>query len=431
MTSNADGQSSDHIEHQDALSEGDKVELKISCFRDRAAKAAKSQMNLVRGIVAVTAFVGATSAMAQDGLRIGFISTFTGAQAMLGQELLDGFKLGVQQSGGSLGGIPTQIVVGDDQGKPDIGRQLADKMVTRDKVQIVTGVNFTNVLLAISKPVLENSAILFSVSAGPSQLAGKQCNSNFFSTSWQNDGPAEAMGAYFTKKGINGVYVMAPNFPGGKDVVNGFKRFYKGTIKKEVFTQLEQLDYAAEIAEIRSQKPSAVFYFYPGVLGINFLKQYADSGLSKTIPLYSAHSLNETILRAAGDTPLGSYAATFWTAGLKNPENQQFVAAFEKAYGRTPSDYAMQSYDAARVLDSALKQFGGKMPDTKTLAAAIRNAPFKSIRGNFKFNKNGFPIQDYDISRVEKNSDGKIVLTPVEKALTNHADEYVKECPLS
>lgn len=403
---------------------------KIDSFVQRAVAGAMRSRRAARVVVASVACLCATPLMAQESLRIGFLSTFTGPQAMLGQELLDGFKLGIQQSGGTLGGVQASLVIGDDQAKPDIGRQLADKMVTRDKVQIVTGVNFTNVLLAVAKPVLDSGAILLSINAGPSQIAGRQCSPNFFSTAWQNDGPAEAMGAYFDKKGINDVYVMAPNFPGGKDVVNGFKRYYKGTIKKEVYTQLEQLDYAAEIAEIRSQKPSAVFYFYPGVLGINFLKQYADAGLNKTIPLYSAHSLNETILRAAGDTPVGSYAATWWTAGQKSPENQQFVAAFEKAYSRTPSDYAMQAYDAARLLDTAIKQMGGKVTDTKALAEALRTAPFKSVRGDFKFNKNGFPIQDYDISRVEKDARGKVVLTSIEKALKGHADAYVKDCPL-
>jgi len=302
-------------------------------------------------------------------------------------------------------------------------------MISKDKVQIITGVNFTNVLLGMSKPVLDSGTLLVSLNPGPPSLAGKGCNPHFFSVSYQNDGVAEAMGEYFNRKGIKDVYLLAPNYPAGKDLMTGFKRFYKGEIKKEVYTQFEQLDYAAEIASIRAEKPKAVFYFYPGSLGINFLRQYTDAGLKSEIPLYGpSFSLDQTIFAASGDTPLGAYATTFWTESLQNTQNQEFVAAFEKAYGRLPSAYAAQAYDGARLLDAAIKETNGKVDNADLLAQAIKKANFASVRGSFKFNNNNFPIHDYYITRVEKDSKGRTVMKPLEKVLSNHSDAYAKDC---
>lgn len=363
-----------------------------------------------------------------EDVRIGFISTFTGAQAMLGNELLDGFKLGLARSGGKLGGQPTTLILGDDQTKPDIARQLAEKMVSKDRVQIITGVNFSNVLLAIAKPVLDGGAILMSVNPGPTLLAGKNCNSHFFSMSYQNENAGEAMGQYFTQKGLTNVYLMAPNYPAGKDLMSGFKRFYKGTIKKEIYTQFEQLDYAAEIADIRSEKPGEIFFFYPGTLGINFLRQYSDAGLKTEIPLYSAWSLDQTVFKATGDTAIGAFSSTMWTESFDNPENKDFVAAFQKEYGRLPSGYAAQAFDTARLLDAAIRDAGDHVDDKDALAAAIKKANFTSVRGPFKFNNNNFPIQDFFVARVERDAQGQTVMTPVETVFTAHGDAYAKDC---
>lgn len=387
-----------------------------------------------RGYAALLASVGMLPLLASadaraDEVRIGFISTFTGAQAMLGSELLDGFKLGLAKSDGKLGGQTTRLILGDDQTKTDIGRQLAEKMISKDRVQIITGINFSNVLLGVAKPVLDSGTLLVSVGPGPTALAGKNCNPNFFSVSYQNENAGEAMGQYFTKKGITDVYLLAPNYPAGKDLMSGFKRFYKGTIKKEIYTQFEQLDYAAEIASIRSEKPRAIFYFYPGTLGINFLRQYADAGLKTEIPLYApSWSLDQTTFAAAGDTAIGAYASTMWTESLDNPQNQEFVAAFEKTYGRLPSGYAAQAYDAARLLDAAIGEIGGRVDDRAALSSALKRANFKSVRGDFKFNTNNFPIQDFYIVRIEKDDKGRTVTKPVETVFTAHSDYYAQEC---
>jgi len=380
--------------------------------------------------LSLSALAFAMPASAADKVKIGFISTFSGPQGVLGRELLDGFNLGLKQAGGKLGGIETEIVQGDDQAKPDVGVQLAEKMIERDKVDVVTGINFSNVMLAVAKPVLENKTILLSINAGPSQLAGAGCSPYYFNVAFQNDNVPEAMGHYLTQKGVKSVYLLAPNYPAGKDMLAGFKRFYKGAIAGEVYTQFNQPDYAAELAAIRAAKPEAVFYFYPGGMGVNFLKQFAQAGLKSDIPLYGpSFSLDQTVLPAVGDAGLGTFSTAFWSEKTDNAANKAFVEAFEAAYGRIPSPAAATGYDGARLLDKAIAGAGGKVKDRAALAKAIKDAKFESVRGNFRFNRNHYPIQDYALYEVVKDEKGRLVNAYRAPVLTNHEDAYVKECP--
>lgn len=380
--------------------------------------------------LSLSALAFAMPASAADKVKIGFISTFSGPQGVLGRELLDGFNLALKQAGGKLGGIETEIVQGDDQAKPDVGVQLAEKMIERDKVDVVTGINFSNVMLAVAKPVLENKTILLSINAGPSQLAGAGCSPYYFNVAFQNDNVPEAMGQYLTQKGVKSVYLLAPNYPAGKDMLAGFKRFYKGNIVGEVYTQFNQPDYAAELAAIRAAKPDAVFYFYPGGMGVNFLKQFAQAGLKSEIPLYGpSFSLDQTVLPAVGDAALGTFSTAFWSEKTDNAVNKAFVEAFEAAYGRIPSPYAATGYDGARLLDKAIAGTGGKVKDRAALAKAIKDAKFDSVRGNFRFNRNHYPIQDYALYEVVKDDKGRLVNAYRAPVLTGHEDAYVKECP--
>jgi len=386
-----------------------------------------------RTIAAIGLLLGtALASRAEEPVKIGFISTFTGAQAMLGSELLDGFKLGIEASGGKLGGREVELVIGDDQAKPDVGRQLAEKVVEQDRVDIVTGINFSNVTLSAARPVLRSKTPLISLAAGPSQLAGKDCDPYFFNLAWQNDGAAEAMGAYLESKGVQNIALMAPNYPAGKDLMAGFKRFYHGKIIDEVYTGFSQLDYAAELAQLRSSGAEAVFFFYPGTWGINFLKQFADAGLKDKIKLYGpAFSLDQTIFPAVGDAPIGAFASSFWIDGLDNPPNKAFVKAFTEKFGRLPSGYSAQAYDTARFIDSALKKLGnGSLKDKEALRAAIKSTTFESVRGPFRFNNNNFPIQNYYIAQIEKDPQGRTTLAMRDVALRDHADAYAKECAL-
>ena len=376
--------------------------------------------------------LSATPAAAQEPLKIGFISTMSGPQGVLGQELLDGFKLGLQRVGNKLGGRPVELITGDDQAKPDIGRQLADRMVESDHVEIVTGVNFSNVLLALAKPVLDSGAFYVSVNAGPSQYAGKQCNPHFFIASFQNDTTHEAIGIYMQQKGIDNVYIMAPNYPAGRDMLAGFKRYFKGRLAGEDYTTFGQLDYSAEIAQIRAKKPGAVMFFYPGGMGINFVKQYAQAGLKDQIPLYAGtHVIDQTVLPAIGDAALGITAATLWSEYLDNPESQAFTAAFEKEYGRIPSPYAAIPYDVVQLLDAALKTTGGNTKDKPALQKALETVKFRSIRGDFRFNTNHVPIQNFYITEIGRNGDGKLANLLRGTIVRDHADAYVDQCKMA
>jgi branched-chain amino acid transport system substrate-binding protein len=372
-----------------------------------------------------------TAAWAADGLKIGFITTLSGPSAALGTELLDGFNLGLKQNDGKLGGVLVEVIVGDDQGKPDEGRQLAEKMIDHDGVAIVSGPVHSNIMLAVAPVVLKHDVFLVSVSAGPSQLAGKQCSPYFFAASWQNDTAPEAMGEYLQNKGLQGIYLITSNYPAGRDMLTGFKRYYKGSIVDEVYTPFGQLDYAAEIAKIRAAKPTAVFAFYSGGMAVNFMKQYAEAGLMKEIPLYGpVFSLDQTVFPGVGEASLGAYVSTFWTETLKNPTNDAFVASFRAAYGRIPSEYAATAYDAVNLLNAALTEVKGNYADKAGLRKALETAKFQSVRGQFKLGRNHFPVQDFYLAQAEKNGSGQIVLEVRGRIMKDHQDAYVDQCEM-
>jgi branched-chain amino acid transport system substrate-binding protein len=283
--------------------------------------------------------------------------------------------------------------------------------------------------MAIYKPVIDSQTFLISSNAGPSPIAGAQCSPFFYATSWQNDDPHAAMGKHLQDKGIKRVYLMAPNYQAGKDALTGFKRFFKGEIVDEVYTAVNQPDYSAEITALRSAKPEALYVFYPGGMGINFVKQYAQAGLTKAIPLYSAFTVDATTVAAQGEAAIGSFGTAFWTVDLKNPANEKFVADFRKKYNYEPSTYAAQAYDSAQLIGSAIKAVGGKLADKDGLRAAFRKADFKSVRGPFKFNNNGFPIQNYYLYETVRE-DGTLLQLGRGTVMTAQADAYAKDCPL-
>jgi branched-chain amino acid transport system substrate-binding protein len=375
--------------------------------------------------------LASTVAFAAEPIKIGFISTFSGPSGQLGQELLDGFKLGIKSAGGTLGGRPVEIIQGDDQAKPDVGRQLADKMIESDHVPLITGINFSNVMLAVAKPVLDSGAFIFSINAGPSQYAGKLCHPHYFNESFQNDSLPEAMGVYLREKGVKRAYLMAPNYPAGKDFLAGFKRTFQGEIVGEVYTAFGQLDYAAEIAQLRATKPEAVFFFYPGGMGINFVKQYAQAGLKDQIKLYGpSFSLDQTVLPGMGDAAVGAFASTYWTEDFDNAASKKFEADFESAYGRVPSPNAANAYDGARILDAALKSIDGKIEDKAAFQKAIENVKFDSVRGHFKFNSNHHPILDSYLSEIVVGAKGRPGMKRLELIKADQVDSFVGECAM-
>lgn len=372
----------------------------------------------------------ALSVAQAEELRIGFMATFTGPGANLGQHLRDGFLLGVEHVGGKVGGLETRVIVSDDQLKPDIARQEVDKLLTRDKVHCVVGVVFSNVLMAIYKPVIESGAFLISANAGPSPIAGQLCSERFFSTSWQNDQTHGVVGKYAQDKGFRNVLLLAPNYQAGKDALNGFKRYYKGTIVDEIYTPLGSVDFSAELAKIQSLKPEAVYAFMPGGSGIALIKQYAQAGLNKRIPFLSAFTVDDTSLPAVGEVADGMISASQWAADLPNPANQRFVAAFRSRYGYVPSYFAAQAYDAALFLDAGIKAAGGRLDDKTALRDALRKANFPSVRGSWKLNTNHFPISDFYLVTPGKLADGTRAMVHKELVFPNYADENAKDCPM-
>jgi branched-chain amino acid transport system substrate-binding protein len=367
-------------------------------------------------------------AWAAESLKIPFIATLSGPAAQLGIDSVDGFKLAIKD--GKLGGVPVELVVMDDELKPEIGIGQAKKAVERDKAPIVVGTTFSNILMAIVAPVTKANAILISENAGPSPLAGAQCNPSFFSVAFLNDQIYEPVGAYLQKKGIKNAVVLAPNYQAGRDAIAGFKHTFKGEILDELYTPLNQLDFAAELTRIASLKPEVVFAFYPGGLAVNFVKQYAQAGLNKTIPLYGGFPLaDETVRKAQGNAALGIVTSGNWSADLNNPANAEFVAAFKKAYGRNPSEYAAYGYDVARLIESALTKVNGDTSNLDALRAAVKAADFKSVRGNFRFNSNQFPVTDWHVQQVVEDGAGtrnKVL----ETIFTSAEDRFAGQCQM-
>jgi branched-chain amino acid transport system substrate-binding protein len=383
---------------------------------------------IVIGLFCVTMMVS-TLCYGAKPVKIGMITTLTTKAGYLGEDIRDGFKLAIAQENGKLGGVPVELLVEDDGRKPGKGKQIAERYIKKDNIKIMTGITFSNVAMAVVPKVVRNDVLYLSTNAAPSKLAGKGCNPNYFSVSYQNDNLDEVVGQYVTEAGHKSVYLIAPNYPAGKDHLAGFKRYYKGTILGEVYTKLGQSDYAAELAALRAAGPEAVFFFLPGGMGINFLKQYAQAGLKETIPLFGpAFSFDERILGAVGAAALGVKNGSQWTHDLDNPANQQFVAAYQKAYGRMPTLYASQGYDTARLIGSALKATGG-VDDLDGFRAALKKADFASVRGNFSFGINQHPVQDIYIREVVQTETGFTNKT-IKKVFANHVDAYAEECKM-
>jgi branched-chain amino acid transport system substrate-binding protein len=368
---------------------------------------------------------------AAEKIKVGFLSTLSGPGAVLGTAVQDGFNLALKKTGGKLGGLPVEVIVQDDQGKPDVAHGLGEKLIKKEKVDFLTGTIFQNILAAVDKETFGSETFLISPNSGPSYLAGENCNPYFFAVSWISDSYSEASGQYLTQKGFKNVFIVAPNYPGGKDVVNGFKRYYKGKIADEAYIKMGELNFATELAQIRAAKPDSVFFFLPGGMGINFLKQWNQSGLNGQVPLFATGwNFDQDTITAIGESTLGAQHAAHWNSDFDNPQSKQFVADFEKEYKRLPSTYASQGYDTAMLMDAAVRDVKGKIEDKAALRKALEAANFKSVRGDFKFNTNHFPIQTYYSQIVAKDGKGRMVNKTTGKIFENHPDAYVGACKM-
>lgn len=386
-----------------------------------------------RSLIALSLGLACASGFAQNDapVKVGLLSTLSGPGAGLGVDIRDGFQLAVKLSGGKFSGKAVDVIVADDQASPDVGRQTADRLVKRDKVDFMTGIVFSNVMLAVGAPTFQSKTFYISANAGPSQFAGEQCNPYFFSASYQNDNMHEAVGKVVTDKGFKKVALIAPNYPAGKDAIAGFKRFFKGEVASETYTTLNQLDYGTELSKLRATKPDAVYIFLPGGMGINFIKQFVGAGLSKDITLFGpGFSGDEDVIKAVGEPMLGMFNTSQWGHDMDNAANKKFVAEFEKAYGRLPTLYAAQGYDAARLIEAAVRDSKGKLDDKAAVRKALEAAKFDSVRGAFKFNSNHFPIQDYYLRVITKDAKGRVTNRTLSPVFKNHADAYAASCKM-
>lgn len=384
---------------------------------------------LRRALVPAALSLACATAAAQT-VKVGIAQDLTGPFSALGAEARDGFNLAIKQLGGKLGGINAEFVQQDMGGNPDNARQLVERLIKRDKIDLFTGPIGSNVALAVGPALFAEKIPYLSNNAGPSQFAGTQCNPYFFGTAYQNDSYHEAAGRFAATRGFKKVAILAPNYPAGQDALNGFKRGFARPVASETFTKLGQLDYAAELAQIRAQAPDALFIFLPGGMGINFIKQFVGAGLSATTQLVGpGFSADQDVIRAVGEPMLGMFNSAHWNHDFDNPASRAFVEAFRKEYKRTPSIYAAQAYDVILMMDAAVREVKGKVGEREALRAALKKANFKSVRGEFRFGNNQFPIQDFYLRVIRKDGD-ELNNRTLSKVMEKHVDAYASQCPM-
>lgn len=386
-----------------------------------------------RVVLAAAASVLIAGSASAEELRIGYMNSMNHP---LGKDQLNGWKLalaaeGWKKDGDLLGGVPTKIFYCDDQAKPDVGVTCAKRFVEQDKVHIVAGITWSNILNAVRNPVVRNKVILMSTNAGSSRLAGRACSKYFISTSWQNDNTPEAMGQLMREEKLNDVFLMSANYQAGKDMMAGFRRYYKGRIKGQLLYKLGNRDFQSELTRVRAAQPTAVFIFAPGPMGIAFMKQWAASGLGKSIKLYTVFTVDNLMLKPIGKNAIGSFHTNYWDPDSKIPANVKFLKDFQAAYGRLPSHFAAQGYDAPLLIASAVKAVGGKVSNTLALKKAMLQANYASVRGKYRYNFNGMPIQNFYKREVIAGPGGKPMIQTTGVVFSNHADAYAKRCKRS
>ena len=379
--------------------------------------------------LATSVAVGPAAAQ-QKSVKIGFISTFSGPTAVIGNDMRNSFELGLDHLGRKMGGLPVEVIYEDDQQKPEVGKQKTEKLIESDKVDFIVGYIWSNVLLASLKPIVDSKTFLIISNAGPSQIAGELCSPYVFSTSWNNDQTPQAVGTYMNTKGVKSVYLLGPNYAAGKDMLAGVASTFKGKVVGQDLTKWpDQLDFSAELTKVKAAKPDAVFVFYPGAAGVQFLNQYAQAGLKGTIPLYTAFTIDELSLPRQKELALGVPGAQQWVNDLPNDTNKKYVADFRAKYKSRPSFYGSQSYDAAGLINSAVVAVKGDFSKKDAMRDELRKANFKSVRGPFKYGNNHVPIQNFYLQDVVKVGD-ELVLKTVATIVKDNQDQHHGKCPM-
>jgi branched-chain amino acid transport system substrate-binding protein len=371
-------------------------------------------------------------ALAQSkSVKIGFVSTFSGPTAVIGNDMRNSFELALDHIGRKMGGLPVEVIYEDDQQKPDVGRQKTEKLIQSDRVDFVAGYIWSNVLLASLKPVIDAQTFLISANAGPSQIAGELCSPFYFTTSWQNDQTPQAVGEYMNQKGVKSVFLIGPNYAAGKDMLAGVASTFKGKVVAQELTKWpDQLDFSAELSKVRAAKPDAVFIFYPGAAGVQFLNQYSQAGLKDQIPLYTAFVIDETTLGLQKDLAIGVPGAQEWVNDLPNEANKKFVADYRAKHKQGPSFYGAQSYDAVNLINSAVVAVKGDLTNKDGMRAEMRKANYASVRGPYRYGNNHFPIQNFYLQEVVKDPSGELRLKTVSTIVKDSQDRFHDKCPM-
>jgi branched-chain amino acid transport system substrate-binding protein len=383
-------------------------------------------------LAGAAALVLASPAFAGDTIKIGFVSTFSGPTAVIGNDMRNSFELALDHMGRKMDGKPVQVIYEDDGQKPDVGKQKTEKLVQSDKVDFIVGYIWSNVLLASLKTAVDSQTFLISANAGPSQLAGELCSPYVFSTSWQNDQTPAAMGLYMNANNVKSVFLIGPNYAAGKDMLAGVKSTFKGEVKGEEYTVWpSQLDFSAELAKARASGAESIFVFYPGAAGAQFLNQYVQAGMKSTMPLYTAFTVDETTLPLQKENAFGVSGAQEWVNDLPNEQNKKFVADYRTKYpGARPSYYGAQAYDAAQLINSAVVAVGGDTSKKDAMKAEMEKANFKSLRGAFKYGNNHIPIQNFYLQDVVKGAGGELSLKTAATIVTADQDRFHDKCPM-
>ncbi len=389
-------------------------------------------MRLLLATMIALPFAVPVAGHAADKIKVGMISTFSGTEAAYGEMETTGFNLGLKALGGKLGGLPVEIVTGDDENKTDTAIQQATKMVERDKVDVIVGPPATTSVLGVEKVTREAKVPFISGGPGPSVLAGKNCDPYFFSPGWQNDAVSEATGEYLAAKKVPNLYLMAPQIQAGRDMVAGVKRHYKGTVVAEKYTQMTQLDFAAEISEIEAANPAGLFIFFPAGQEGTFIQQWAQAGMTKKVPLYTMNALDQSTMPGLGDAVIGIPIGTAWAESIDTPTNQKFVTDYIAAYGKIPANHAAAAYNTTLLLDAAIRSINGKIEDKALFRRALETAQFTSVTGKpFKFGVNHMPVEDYYITIVKRTADGKPTMADATVILPDFVDFYAKDCKMA
>lgn len=390
---------------------------------------------MLKKLLGTAAVATLLASPAAADIKIGFVTTLTTPVAVIGKDMRDAVELAMEHIGGKMSGENVEIVYADDEFNSQKGKQATERLVLRDNVDIVAGYIWSNVLLASAPVVLNANKILISANAGPSPLAGAQCNANFFNIAWQNDQTPMALGELLNQQGVESLYLVAPNYAAGQNMVAGVERTFKGkVVGKDMTVWPSQRDWSAELSKVKAAKPDGVFTFYPGPAGPAFIKQYQQAGLEKDVPLYSVYTLDSISLplfqKAGMETVLGTKMTQFWAPDLDNAANKKFVGDFRKKYGRYPSFYAAQSYDSIMYIKSAVEAVSGDVGNIDGMRAALEKADFDSIRGDFTMGNNHFPIQNFYERTVVKDADGNWTTAVGRAVLTNHQDPYASQCKM-